>query len=310
MPNSARVVLSVCLVACAALVTPGAALAQDPLELVKEGRKLEQAGKLEEGLALYRKAVAADPKLFDAQLALGRALDLAGDLTGGRKALQDALSVATDANRNAALSAIAVSYAFESRPAEAEKPYRQIFDGQLAAGRYEDAGATANAIARIYLEAGDAGNAEKWYRTGYDTAKKAANPTPAQTDVLEWRWQNAQGRIAARRGQIDAARAFAAKGKAVLDNGTIPDQTAYYPYLVGYIEFYAKNYPKAIEELLKGDLRDVFVLGLLGQAYDMTGDPAKAREYFTKVMASASHSINAAYSRPQARKYLAGARPR
>jgi len=309
MPNSARVLLSVCLLVCAVLVTAGTALAQDPLELVKEGRKLEQAGQLEEGLALYRKAVAANPKLFDAQLALGRALDLAGDLPGGRRALQEALSVADDANRNAALSALAVSYAFESRPADAEKHYKQIFDGQLAAGRYEDAGATANAIARVYLEAGDAANAERWYRVGYDTAKKAATPTPAQADVLEWRWLNAQGRIAVRRGHTDAARRFAAEGKAVLDKGTIPDQAAYYPYLVGYIEFYAKIYPKAIEELLKGDLRDVFVLGLLGQAYDKTGDPAQAREYFTKVMASASHSINAAYSRPQARRYLgAGAK--
>jgi len=101
MPNSARVLLSVCLLVCAVLVTAGTALAQDPLELVKEGRKLEQAGQLEEGLALYRKAVAANPKLFDAQLALGRALDLAGDLPGGRRALQEALSVADDANNDA-----------------------------------------------------------------------------------------------------------------------------------------------------------------------------------------------------------------
>jgi len=312
MPNlkTPRVLVHVCLVLCAVAAGPRVAAAQAPLELVKEGRKLEQAGKADEALALYRKAVAADPKLFDAQLALGRALDLAGDLAGGRLALQEALSLATDSSRDTVLAAIAVSYAFESKPADAEKYYRQTFDRQLAAGRLEDAGATANAIARVYLEAGDTANAEKWYRVGYDTAKKIATPTPAQADVLEWRWLNAQGRISARRGQFDAARRFAAQGKAILDKGTNNDQLAYYPYLVGYIEFYEKNYPKAIEELLKGDLRDVFVLGLIAQAYDRTGDKAKAAEYFTKVMASASHSINAAFSRPQARAYLSGRGPK
>lgn len=292
------------LLVCAALASPIVAVAQDPLDLVKEGRKLEQAGKLDEGLALYRKAVAANPRLFDAQFALGRALDLAGDLAGGRQALQEALSLAPVSARSTVLTAIGVSYAFDSRPAEAEKYYQQVLDGQKAAGQLEEASSTANAIARVYLEAGDAANAERWYRSGYDTAKKVANPTPAQADLLEWRWLNAQGRIAARRGRFDAARGFAAKGKAILDKGTNKDQAAFYPYLVGYIEFCAKNYPKAIEELLKGDLSDVFVLGLIGQAYDKTGDQAKAREYFTKVMASPSHSINAAYSRPVARKYL------
>lgn len=294
------------LAACTVLISPGSALAQDALQFVRDGRKLEQAGKLDEALALYRQAVAADPKQFDAQFALGRALDLAGDLAGGRRALQQALGLAPESGRDTVLAALAVSYAFESRPVESEKYYRQTFDRQLAAGRFEDASATANAIGRVYLEAGDAANAEKWYRSGYDTAKKLANPTLAQADVLEWRWLNAQGRIAARRGEFDDARKLAAEGKAVLDKGTNDDQSAYYPYLVGYIEFYAKNYQKAIDELAKGDLRDVFVLGLIAQAHDRLGDREKAREYFARVMASASHSINAAFSRPVARAYLRG----
>jgi tetratricopeptide (TPR) repeat protein len=305
MLKSIRFPLFVCLAAAVSLIDSGIALAQTPADLVRDARKLEQAGQLQEGLDLYKKAAAADPQSFDAQLGLGRALDVAGDLAGGRKALQQALALSTDANRNTALSSLAVSYAFESKPAEAEKYYKQIFDGQVAAKQVEEAGATANAIGRIHLEAGDAANAETWYRMGYETAGKVMNPTPTQTDLREWRWLNAQGRVAARRGQFDAARKSAAAGKAVLDKGTVKDQAAYYPYLLGYIEFYAKNYPKAIEELLKGDQRDVFVLGLIGQAYEKTGDQAKAREYYAKVMASASHSINAAYARPVARKALA-----
>ena len=294
-----------CLVVGATIVTDAGALAQDALELVKEGRKLEQAGRLDEGLDRYRKAAAADPRLFDAQVSLGRALNLAGDYDAARRALQQALALSTESNRNTARAALGVSYAFEGKAAESEKYYKQTYDAQVAAGQFEEAGATANAIARVYLEAGDANRAETWYRTGYETSKKASAAPSAAADLREWRWLNAQGRIAARRGQFTEARQFATQGKAVLAKGTNDDQAAYYPYLVGYIEFYAKDYPKAIAQLLEADERDVFILGLLAQAYDKTGDAAKARELFTKVMASPSHSINAAYARPLARKYLA-----
>lgn len=304
-PTWIRVLFALCLVSAVAAVSASRAVAQDPLALVKEGRTLEQAGQLGEGLDRYRKAVAANPTLFEAQLALGRALNLAGDYAPARQALQQALALSTEANRNTALAALGVSYAFEGRAAESEKYYKQTYVTQLAAGQFEEAGATANAIARVYLEAGDADGAATWYRAGHETAQKASAAAPAAVDLREWRWLNAQGRMAARKGQVAAARQFAAQGKAILDKGTNADQAAYYPYLVGYIEFYAKNYARAIEELLKADQRDVFILGLLAQAYDKTGAAAAARETFAKVMASPSYSINAAYARPLARQYLA-----
>lgn len=303
-PMSRHTRISFIVFACVSLYASVAALAQAPADLVKEGRKLEQDGKFDESLALFRKAVAADPKLFDAQYALGRSLDLAGDYVAGRQALQEALKLAPETNRNQVLTAIAVSYAFESKPAEAEKYYTQVFDMQMKAALFENAAGSANAIGRIYLDAGDAANAHRWYGTGYETAKKIPNLKPEQIDLWEWRWLNAQGRVAARRGQVDLARSFAAKGKAILDKGTNKDQLPFYPYLAGYIEFHAKNYPKAIEELLKGDQNDPFVLGLTAQAYERTGDQTRAREFYTKVMASPGHTINAAYSRPVARKFL------
>ena len=175
----------------------------------------------------------------------------------------------------------------------------------MAAGQFEEAGATANAIARVYLEAGDADGAEKWYRAGYETAKKASAAAPAEVDLHEWRWLNAQGRIAARKGTSLPRASSPRRARRSSTRAPTPTRRRTYPYLVGYIEFYAKNYPKAIEELLKADQRDVFVLALLAQAYDKAGDAAKARETFAKVMASASLSINAAYARPLARAYLA-----
>jgi Tfp pilus assembly protein PilF len=74
--------------------------------------------------------------------------------------------------------------------------------------------------------------------------------------------------------------------------------------LLGYIAYYAKDYQTAIDELLRGDQNDPFVLGLIAQAYQRRGDREKATEYYRKVMASPAHSINAAFARPLARAFL------
>jgi len=278
--------------------------AQDALQLVKEGTRLERDAEFDESLALFHKAVAADPSLFEAQYALGRSLDLAGLYDEAREHLQVALKLADPSARDMVRSALAVSYAFEGKPQEAAPYYKQQFDEQSAMGQVTTAAATANALARVYLEAGSVGEAETWYRMGYEAGLKTPDLTPAQTDLWEFRWHNAAGRIAARRGQLDAAREAAARAKAVLDRGTNPDQAQYLPYLTGYIEFFAGNYRQAIDELSKGNLDDPFVAGLIAQAYEKLGDRARAREHYEMVMRAGGHSINAAFSRPLARAFL------
>ncbi len=300
-----RVLSIVSLLAVAAPVAPAAAAAQDAEALVREGRRLERASKFDESLALYRKAVAAAPKLFDAQFALGRALDLAGRYDEARDHLKLALALADPGAREMVQSAIGVSYAFESDATGAAPWFKDQFDAQTARGEIAAAAATANALARIYLETGDEDAAERWYKTGYDTGLMTPDLTPAGRDLWDFRWENAQGRLAARRGRFDEARAHARAAQAVLDRGRNDDQRPFLPYLVGYIEFYAGHDRQAIDALVTGNLDDPFVAGLVAEAYARLGDRANARKYYERVMASNAHSINAAFSRPRARAYLA-----
>ena len=58
----------------------------------------------------------------------------------------------------------------------------------------------------------------------------------------------------------------------VLDKGTNEDQRIQYPYLAGYVALYAKDYQTAIAELQKADQRDPFILLLIAQAYEKSGD--------------------------------------
>jgi tetratricopeptide (TPR) repeat protein len=276
--------------------------AQHPL--IKEAEQLVEEARFPEALAVYRKAIAAGPKLADAHLGAGRTLDLIGQHAEARKHFATAIDLATPETKQQAQTAMAISYAFESKAAESARFYEQVFTARMAQGNANGAAGTANAIARIYLESGDLANAEKWYRTGYDTSKQIKDPTPAQTDLWEMRWLNARARISARRADAAQARQHAAALKALVDKPGNDGERPQYHYLLGYIALETGANDTAIAELEKGNLGDSFVLGLLGRAYEKKGDAARATEFYRKVMAATGHSINTAFAHQWARKYL------
>jgi tetratricopeptide (TPR) repeat protein len=276
---------------------------QDAAGLLAEGQKLLRTGDRLEAQKRFERAVQLDSKSYDAHYALGRVLDLNGAYAQARGHFEEALALAPESGRDQPLTAIAVSYAFEGRPDDAAKYYERIHDAQKAA-KDPEAGATANAIARVYLEAGNLAKAEEWYRTGREAARQVAGLKPDQTDLLEFRWLHAQARLAARKQDAARARDYMQQAKQVLDKGTNEEQKVQLPYLAGYVAFHTGDYRAAIEELQAADQRDPFILGLIAQSYDKLGQKDRAREYFTRVLATPAHTINAAYSWPLAKQYL------
>lgn len=284
------------------MTRPAAGAAPNPL--VQDAQKRASDGKHDEALALYRKALASDPKLLDAHLGAGRTLDFMGQYTEARRHYSQAIELATPETGAQALSAMAVSYAFESNATEAAKFYQKLFDERIATGNPSAAAGTANALARVYLESGDRENAEKWYRTGYETSKQINGLSDSERDLWLMRWHHAQGRIAARRGNIAEARRHAAALSEILGRGQNDGERPQYQYLLGYIALEAGEYDRAITELEKGNPTDSFVLGLIARAYEKMGDAEKAKAFYAKVLASPSHSVNTAFSRQWARNYL------
>jgi tetratricopeptide (TPR) repeat protein len=282
---------------------PGAAA--DPGELVKQGRKLDNEGKQDEAIALYRQAIAAKPDLYDAHLAMGIALDLKAQYKEARQHLDQAITLATADARAQALRAMAISYAFEANAAEAAKYEQQVFDTRLKAGDFTGAAEIANELARIYLEAGDIRKAQQWYETGHQTALKKTDLKPAERDLWDFRWEHAQARIAARQGQKDVAQKHVAAAKALLDKGTNPEQAPFFPYLTGYVAFYGDDFRGAIVDLEKANQQDPFILALLAQAHERLGETSQAMDLYRKVLASNAHNPNNAFARPLATKKLA-----
>src|SRR5216683_1646344 len=278
-----------------------------PAELVKQGEKLNSDGKQDEALKLYSKALEQSPNLYEAHLDAGVALDLKGEYQEARKHFAKAIEVAPADVKPQALRAMAMSYAFEGNAKEAEKFEQQVFVARLANRDFTGAAGIANELGRIYLESGDTENAYKWYKAGYEAALQKPGLSEAEKNLWIFRWENAQARIAARRGQHDEAQQHVAAAKAALDKANNPEQARFYPYLTGYIAFYTADYKTAIVELQKADQHDPMVLALLGEAYEKSGDAAQAKTYYGKVMESTSHNPANAFARPLAKKKLAGA---
>jgi tetratricopeptide (TPR) repeat protein len=246
------------------------------------------------------------PNLYEAHLASGIALDLKGNFAEARQHFTKAVELAPADAKQQALRALAVSFAFEGNASEAEKFEQQVFDARLLAHDFTGAAEIANELARIYLESGDTANAYKWYGSGYETAQRKPNLTDADKNLWLFRWEHAQARIAAREGKADDAKQHVAAAKAALDKANNPDQARFFPYLTGYVAFYAGDYKTAIADLQKADQHDPLILALLGEAYEKNGDQTQAMDYYRKVLASNAHNPTNAFARPLAKKKLSG----
>src|SRR5918994_1892331 len=102
-----------------------------PAAQVADAEKLLSSGDVAGAVAALEKLVTATPSSFDARLLLGRALDLQGRHEQARVHLEQAVRLAGDEERNTALTALGVSYAFESKAEEAARYYQRAFDSEM-----------------------------------------------------------------------------------------------------------------------------------------------------------------------------------
>jgi tetratricopeptide (TPR) repeat protein len=274
----------------------------DPVALAAEGNKFKAQGAYDKAQEYYQRALRLDSKLFEARLGLGIVLDLQGNYAEAQQELEKALASASPDNareqRDAALTALAVSHAFEGEMDTAQRYFEKLYDYQISTQRLDKAATTAQTIGRAYLDSGDTRQAAQWYQTGQDTVKRMTGLPGEQIDVWQMRWEQAQSRLAARSGNLEEADTHLAAVKALLDKGGgNAAQGANYQYLVGYNAFYAGQYDAAIEALQKADPRDPTTLTLLAEAYAKKGDAATAKSIASKVSVLPLHTLQGALAR-------------
>lgn len=267
-----------------------------------------RAGKLEDALALYRQTLQSFPLSLPANAAAGSVLDLMGRGEEARKYFQKAIDIAdTPENQAVAHRVMAMSYAFEAN-------CKKTVDYEQKAIKYYEGvknffllGELADEAARVCIDSGDLDTAYKWYQLGHDTGLKEPDIKAARMDLWNFRWEHAQARIAARRGDQSEVQKHVAAAKAILDKGAIPEQAQFFPYLQGYVAFYAQDYQTALDALLKANQNDPFIQCFLGQTYEKLGQKDKATEFYRKAASAIAHNPPAAYAVPLAKKKLASA---
>ena len=289
---------------------PQTAAAPDPAaDLIKQGQQQLRDGQHEAALKTFiaaaEKAPASAATRSTANVQSGIVLDLLGRYGEARKRFAQAIDDApSPTERGRAARAMAMSYAFERNCEGAARYEGPLYDRNLATGAFFDAGEVANELARACLESGDIDQAATWYKRGYEAGLREEDIKPERRDLWDFRWEHAQARMAARKGDAGEARKHVEAAKAILDKGTNPEQAPFLPYLVGYVAFYTGDMKAAIAEFEKGNQNDPFITCLLAQAYDKQGDKAKADELYRKVLTSTAHGPTNAYARPVAKQKL------
>jgi tetratricopeptide (TPR) repeat protein len=304
--HSVPIALSVLLFSLPALYaqTPGSQPQQS--EFIRQGQQLMREGKLDDALALYRKTLQTLPKSVPANIAAGSVLDLKGQGEEARKYFAKAIEVADSPEHKAmAQRSMAMSYAFEGNCKKTIEYEQQVFDSYGSVKNFFQQREIADEVARVCIDSDDLDTAYHWYQVGHDAGLKEPDIKPARQDVWEFRWEHAQARIAARRGNQAEAQKHVAAAKAILDKGTNPEQALFLSYLQGYVAFYGGDYKTALEELQKANQNDPFIQCMIGQTYEKLGDREKSLEYYRKASVAVSHNPTAAYAVPFAKKRLA-----
>ncbi|HLH40292.1 MAG TPA: hypothetical protein VKX39_14175 [Bryobacteraceae bacterium] len=242
----------------------------------------------------------------------GVQLDLEGKRVQARAVFQKAIETATSAAAKAnAQRAMAMSWAFEGNCRKTGEYEQMVIDywatrekDQPQTAFYQE-GEMADEAGRVCIDSGDLDAAAEWYRKGHDFGLKEPNISPDRRALWDFRWEHAQARIAARRGNRAEAEKHVAAARAALDRMSElrSEQEPFFRYLTGYVAFYLGDYKTALEDLQKAQ-QDPFITCMIAQTYEKLGDRDKAMEYYRKAASARGHNPPAAYAIPFARKKL------
>ena len=246
-------------------------------------------------------------------------LDLEGKTAEARVIFQRMIDSAADpAARAAARRAMAMSYAFGGdcgntvRYEEMVIGYWRTREAAEPQNAFYQEGEMADEAARVCIDAGDLGAADRWYRRGYELGMKEPAPKTHPASLWDFRLAHALARIAARRGDSAAAQAQITAARRALDSDSAmaAQQERFLPYLQGYVALYTGDLKQA--ELVlsaavnaRGNQRDPFMRCLLGMVYERQGKQDLADAAYRQAYELATaHNPPAAFVRPFVRKTL------
>jgi len=276
---------------------------QDPM--IRQAQQAMRSGNMDQAMELLHKAMDASPDSYAVNTQAGMMLDLMGKYPAAHIHLQKAVSEATSpASKAQAERSLAMSYAFEGNCKETVNHEQKVFDYYVEVKDFYNQGEMADEAARVCIDQADLDTAYKWYQKGHEAGLQEPNISADRKDLWEFRWEHAQARIAARRGNKAEAEKHVAAARAVLDRGTNAMQESFFPYLTGYVAFYLGDYKTALTDFQKANQGDPFIQCMIGETYEKLGQEAQAMDYYKRASTSSAHNPPNAYAHPYAIKKL------
>lgn len=239
----------------------------------------------------------------------GSQLDFQGKTVEARALFQKAIDNAhTGIVRANAERAMAMSWAFDGNCEKTTEYENKVIDywktqeqTQPDRAFYQE-GEMADEAARVCLDTGDLDAAYRLYKEGHELGMNEPNLSAGRKDLWDYRWEHAQARIAARRGNKAEAAQHITAAKAILNDMKEKDpqlyaqQAAFLPYLTGYVALYTGDYNTALQDFQQANQNDPYIQALIGQTYEKLGDKSKADEAYRKAASEVrGHNPPAAY---------------
>ena len=267
-------------------------------EFVRQADQLARDGKLQDALQIFEQHTKVPADAFAANLGAGNILDLMGRGEEARTHFAKAVEIAPTPQAKAqANRSTAMSWAFEGSCDKTLEYEQKVLDYQKEQKDFFAQGEVANEGARVCIDNGDFNKAEQWYKMGHDLGLQEPGIKPDRVDLWNFRWEHAQARIAARRGNKAEAEKHVQAAKAILDKGTNPNQVQFFPYLVGYVALYTGDYKTALDNLQKANQNDPFIQCLMAETYEKLGEKDKARDLYEKASKTTAHNPPGAYAK-------------
>lgn len=247
----------------AALLLPLAASAQGQEQGPRQqAQQLDRDGAFEEARAIFQSVIDA--------------ADEPAELAAAQRRMAMHYGFMGDCANAVAYEEMVISYWVTQEDVEPQNAFYQ--EGEMA-----------DEAARVCIDAGDLGTAERMYRRGYMLGLLEPEPRTHPKSLWDFRLAHALGRISARRGDADEARRQVALARQALDSDPemARQQERFYPYLAGYVALYLGEMDEAerlFTELLAigGNQRDPFMHSLVGMLYERQGREADAMEMYQK----------------------------
>ena len=273
----------------------------DPNPYDSYAELLMKVGRYDEAIAQYRKALSIDPHFINASFGIASNLNFKADYDGARKELQRFMKLArNDGERRAVLFATSVSYASQKDWTNALAQQQKAFDIAKVTNDVNSMSGDLFFMGIILLESKKPDEAKE----KFDRSAEMIAGSNLSEDVKQNAKRNHLFNLAAvalSKADLATAKKHQAEFAKLASAAKNRFQIWQSHEMAGRIAFAEKNYTLAIQELNKANVQNPQNLFRIAQAYDASGNAAKAKEMYRKVADfNGLNSLNYAFVRSEA----------